>query len=186
MRWCCWRCWWRLPSPRWESCWWWWGRWFPPLGGKSPRRNRIARGKKCSCSSSASRWRPSVTKVLSLFFYVKMTYIPEDGHRRWAWVSTTHHLITTPQCIPLGPKMVKRHVVDVHITPLREPQHTYQQNIERISNSHDYLQQDFSRDLKKKSNYSQMITMLKIRGVCLRLWAYNLPPNKPTSINYKE
>ena len=19
-----------------------------------------------------------------------MTYIPEDGHRRWAWVSTTH------------------------------------------------------------------------------------------------
>ena len=25
-----------------------------------------------------------------IFFYVKMTYILEDGHRRWAWVSTTH------------------------------------------------------------------------------------------------
>src|SRR5215216_5299694 len=27
---------------------------------------------------------------LRIFFYVKMTYIPEDGHRRWAWVCTTH------------------------------------------------------------------------------------------------
>ena len=27
---------------------------------------------------------------LLIFFYVKMTYIPEDGHRRWAWMSTTH------------------------------------------------------------------------------------------------
>ena len=25
-----------------------------------------------------------------IFFYVKMTYIPEDEHRGWAWVSTTH------------------------------------------------------------------------------------------------
>ena len=25
-----------------------------------------------------------------IFFKIKMTYIPEDGHRRWAWVSTTH------------------------------------------------------------------------------------------------
>ena len=67
--------------------------------------------------------------------------------------------------LPLGPKMVKCHVVDVHMTPLRESQHTYYQNIEHISSSHDYLQHDFSRDLKKKSNYSQMIIMLKIRGV---------------------
>ena len=46
--------------------------------------------------------------------------------------------------------MVKCHVVDVHMTPLSESQHTYQQNIEHIPNSHDYLQRDFSRDLKNK------------------------------------
>ena len=61
--------------------------------------------------------------------------------------------------------MAKFHVVDVHMTPLRESQHTYHQNIEHISSSHDYLQQDFSRDLKNKSNYSQMINMLMIKGV---------------------
>src|SRR3954469_19169791 len=77
----------------------------------------------------------------------------------------THHLITTPQCIPLGPNMVKCHVVDVHMTPLRESQHTNYQNIEHIPSSHDYLQHDFSRDLKKKSNYSQMINMLMIIGI---------------------
>ena len=58
--------------------------------------------------------------------------------------------------------MVKCHVVDVHITPLRESQHTYYQNIEHISSSHDYLQHDFSLDLKNKIKYSQVI--LKIRG----------------------
>ena len=61
--------------------------------------------------------------------------------------------------------MVKCHVGDVHMTPLRESQHTYYQNIEHISNSHDYLQHDFSRDLKNKSNYSQMIIVLNIIGV---------------------
>ena len=61
--------------------------------------------------------------------------------------------------------MVKFHVVDVHMTTLRESQHTYYQNIEHISSSHAYLQQDFSRDLKNKSNYSQMINMFMIRGV---------------------
>ena len=61
--------------------------------------------------------------------------------------------------------MVKCHVVDVHMTPLRESQHTYHQNTEHISNSHDYSQHDFSRDLKNKGNYSQIIIMLKIRGV---------------------
>ena len=53
--------------------------------------------------------------------------------------------------------MVKCHVVDVHITPLEERQHTSHQNIEHISSSHDYLQHDFPRDLKNESNYSQMI-----------------------------
>ena len=55
MRWCCWRCWRRLASQRWEGCWWW--RWlqFPPPGGKFPRRNRSARGQKCFYPSSASR-----------------------------------------------------------------------------------------------------------------------------------
>ena len=61
--------------------------------------------------------------------------------------------------------MVKCHVVDIHMTQLRESQHTYYQNIEHISSSQDYLQHDFSRDLKNKSNYSQVINMLKIRGV---------------------
>ena len=36
MRWCCWRCWWRLASQRWEGCWWWRWLWFPPVGGSSP------------------------------------------------------------------------------------------------------------------------------------------------------
>ena len=61
--------------------------------------------------------------------------------------------------------MVKCHLVDVHMTPLRESQLTYYQNIEHISNSHDYLQHDFSRDLKNKTDYSQIIIMLMIRGV---------------------
>ena len=50
-----------------------------------------------------------------------------------------NHLIITPRCLPLGPNMVKCHVVDVHMTPLEEERHTYRQNIERIPTSHDYL-----------------------------------------------
>ena len=61
--------------------------------------------------------------------------------------------------------MVKCLVVNVHMTPLRESQHTYHQNIEHISSSDDYMQHDFSRDLKNKSKYSQIIIMLKIKGV---------------------
>ena len=70
--------------------------------------------------------------------------------------------------------MVKCHVVDVHITPLRESQHTYHQNIERISNSHDYLQHDFSRGLKNKDNYSEIILMLKIIGILNRIMDMNI------------
>ena len=70
--------------------------------------------------------------------------------------------------------MVKCHVVDVHMTPLRESQHTYYQNIEHISNSHDYLQHDFSRDLKNKGNYSQIIIMLKIRWVLNSIMDLNI------------
>ena len=70
--------------------------------------------------------------------------------------------------------MVKCHVVHVHMTPLRESQHTYYQNIEHISGSHDYLQQDFSRDLKNKSNYSQMIKMFMIRGVLNSIMDLNI------------
>ena len=70
--------------------------------------------------------------------------------------------------------MVKCHVVDVHMTPLRESQHTYPQNIEHISNSHDYLQHDFSHDLKNKSNYSQIIIMLKIKGVLNSIMDLNI------------
>ena len=70
--------------------------------------------------------------------------------------------------------MVKCHVVDVHMTPLRESQHTYHQNIEHISSSHDYLQHDFSHDLKNEINYSQMINMLKIRGVLNNIMDLNI------------
>ena len=70
--------------------------------------------------------------------------------------------------------MAKCHVVDVHMTPLIEWQHTYHQNIEHISSSHDYLQHDFSRDLKKKSNYSKMIIMLKIREVLNSIMDLNI------------
>mgnify|MGYP005825815921 CR=1 FL=1 len=38
-----------------------------------------------------------------------------------------------------GPKMLKCHVVKVHVTPLEDRQHTSYQNIERMPNSHDYL-----------------------------------------------
>ena len=65
--------------------------------------------------------------------------------------------------------MVKFYVVNVHMTPLRESQHTYYQNIEHISSSH-----DFSRDLKNKSNYSQVINMLKIRGVLIIIMDLNI------------
>ena len=69
--------------------------------------------------------------------------------------------------------MVKCHVIDVHMTPLRESQHTYQ-NVKHISSSHDYLQYDFSGDLKNKSNYSQMIIMLKIRAVLNSIMDLNI------------
>ena len=65
-------------------------------------------------------------------------------------------------------------LVDVHIIPLRESQHTYHQNIEHISNSHDYLQRDFSRDLKNKGNYSQMIFKPKNRGVLNSIMDLNI------------
>ena len=70
--------------------------------------------------------------------------------------------------------MVKCYVVDVHITSLEARQHTSYQNIKHISSSHDYLQHDFSRDLKNKSNYSQMINMLKIGGVLNSIMDLNI------------
>ena len=74
-----------------------------PFGREVPQWNRSAEGQKCSCPSSASRWRRFVPNVLPLFFEVNMTYIPEDGHQRWAWVSTTHQgapgLPGTPRCV---------------------------------------------------------------------------------------
>ena len=60
--------------------------------------------------------------------------------------------------------MVKCHVVDVHMTPLRDHNiHTI-----KISNTyqvHMITCNMISRDLKNKSNYSEMIIMLMIRGV---------------------
>ena len=70
--------------------------------------------------------------------------------------------------------MVKFHAVDNHMTPLRESQHKYYQNTEPISSSHDYLQHDFSRDLKNKSNYSQMINMFIIIGVLNSIMDLNI------------
>ena len=70
--------------------------------------------------------------------------------------------------------MVKCHVVDVHMTPLRESQHTYPKNIKHISNSHDYLQHDFSRGLKNNDNYSQIIFMLKIRRILNSIMDLNI------------
>ena len=70
--------------------------------------------------------------------------------------------------------MVKCDVVDIHMTPLRESQHTHYQNIEHISSSHDYLQHDFFRDIKNKCNYSQVINVLKIRGVLNSIMDLNI------------
>ena len=112
MRWCCWRCWWRLPSPRWESCWWWWWRWFPPPGGKFPRRNRSAGGQKCSCPSSASRWRRSVLKVLPLFFRSKWLIYQKMGTRGGpGWAQPTRARLGSLArpgglCPPGGPPLV--------------------------------------------------------------------------------
>ena len=70
--------------------------------------------------------------------------------------------------------MVKYHVVDVHMTPLRESQHTYYQNIEHMSISHDYLQHDFSRDLKNEGKYSQIPNMFMIKGVMNSIMDLNI------------
>ena len=70
--------------------------------------------------------------------------------------------------------MVKCHVVEVLMTPLRESEHKYYQNIEHISNSHDYLQHDFSSDLKNKGNYSQSIFIFMIRGVLICIKDLNI------------
>ena len=70
--------------------------------------------------------------------------------------------------------MVKYHVVNVHMTPLRESQHTYYQNIKHIPNSHDYLQHDLSRDLRNKLNYSQSIFMSILRGVIICIKDLNI------------
>ena len=53
-----------------------------PSGREVPPAESLHEGQKCSCPSSASRQRRFVSKVLSLFFYVKVTYIPEEGHPR--------------------------------------------------------------------------------------------------------
>ena len=60
---------------------------------------------------------------------------------------------------------VKCYVVNIHITPLEEKQHTTYQNTERIPNSHDYYQHDLSHVLTNKSNYSQDIIIIMTRGV---------------------
>ena len=70
--------------------------------------------------------------------------------------------------------MVKCHAVDVHMTPLKEEQHTYHQNIEQIPTLYDYLEQDFSHVLMNKSNYSQIIFTFKIRGVLNMLKDLNI------------
>ena len=79
--------------------------------------------------------------------------------------------------------MVKCYVVDVHITPLEEKQHTTYQNTEQISNSH-----DLSHVLRNKSNYSQSIIIFRTREVMSSIKDLNInfPPSNPTSINYKE
>ena len=70
--------------------------------------------------------------------------------------------------------MVKCYVVDVHITPLEEKQHTTHQNIERIPNSHDYLEQDLSHVLRNKSDYSQSIIIFMTREVLNRIKDLNI------------
>jgi hypothetical protein len=79
MRWCCWRCWWRLVLPWWEDRWWCRWRLFPPPGGKYPRQNLSAGEQKCSCPSSASRQRRTIPKVFSIIFLGQMHLYT----RRW-------------------------------------------------------------------------------------------------------
>ena len=93
------------------------------------------------------------------FFLIERLHIVGDGHRRATRgprgrghgqgvrrPPTLMARVWAPsdgffrQYFLLIPKItsVKFHVVDVHITPLEERQHTSHQNIERIPNSHDY------------------------------------------------
>ena len=52
---------------------------------------------------------------------------------------SNQHYLLLPNASLWAQTMVKCHVVNVHMTPLEERQHTSHQNIERIPNSHDYL-----------------------------------------------
>ena len=90
------------------------------------------------------------------------------------------HLTKNRLSFPSAPLWVRHsylskcHVVDVHITPLEERQHTSHQNIEQIPNSHDNLLQDFSHVLRNKFNYSQIIFMFIIRGVLICIKDLNI------------
>ena len=58
-----------VTSPlRWEECWWWRWRRFPPPGGKFPRQDRPAGALDWFCSSSASWRRRFLPKASSWFF----------------------------------------------------------------------------------------------------------------------
>ena len=117
----------------------------------------------------------------TLLFIEKATIDP-----LYLWV-ITHHLITTPQCLPLGPKMMKCHVWRSHdITKGSN-------NIHIIKISNEYQIYMITYDKTSRMSWRTKVTTHKSYScsrsegywIALRIWTYNLPPNKPTSINYK-
>ena len=63
---------------------------FPLREGSSPDRITPPEGKSAPAQVSPSGGGASSQKSSLYFFQVKMTYIQEDGHRRWAEEATTH------------------------------------------------------------------------------------------------
>ena len=63
---------------------------FPLREGSSPGRIALPEGKSAPAQVLPRDGGAPSRKSSPYFFEVKMTYIPEDGHRRWAGLSRTH------------------------------------------------------------------------------------------------
>ena len=70
--------------------------------------------------------------------------------------------------------MVKSHVVDVHMTPLREVTTYISSKYRTHTNFTRLLIKDFSHVLRNNSNYSHIINMFKIRGVIMIIKDLNI------------
>ena len=63
---------------------------FPLREGSSPGGITPPKAKSAPTQVLPRVGDASSQKSFPYFFYVKMTYVPEDGHQRWAEEGTTH------------------------------------------------------------------------------------------------